>query len=300
MQRGLPHVGRALFRAGPVSGASNSSFSISNPWSTHSSAFQASLLRSSPLQQQHVRAFTKSSFFTSNWYKKMTGQEDPQTTQEVKKYLQQSHDRIFENNKKWAEEMARKKPEFFKDLSAGQSPDYLWIGCSDSRIPAEALTGVDPGEMFIHRNIANLVNNIDLNVMSVVNYAVRHLKVKHVVVCGHYGCGGVKAAMTPQDLGLLNPWLRNIRDVYRLHQSELDAIKDADEKYDRLVELNVIEQCRNVIKTAAVQLSYAQNEFPIVHGWVFGFKDGLLKDLKFDHEGELKEIQKIYNLNDLA
>jgi|SRR5690242_11898615 len=131
MQRGLPHVGRALFRAGPVSGASNSSFCISNPrLSTHSSAFQASSLRSSPLQQQHVRAFTKSSFFTSNWYKKMTGQEDPQTTQEVKKYLQQSHDRIFENNKKWAEEMAKKKPEFFKDLSAGQSPDYLWIGKS--------------------------------------------------------------------------------------------------------------------------------------------------------------------------
>ena len=154
--------------------------------------------------------------------------------------------------------------------------------------------------MFIHRNIANLVNNIDLNVMSVVNYAVRHLKVKHVVVCGHYGCGGVKAAMTPQYMGLLNPWLRNIRDVYRLHQDELDAISDADAKYDRLVELNVIEQCRNVIKTAAVQLSYAENEFPIVHGWVFGFKDGLLKDLQFDHEGELKQIQKIYNLKDLA
>lgn len=218
----------------------------------------------------------------------------------MRKYLQQSHDRIFDNNKRWAEEMRKKKPEFFEELSAGQSPEYLWIGCSDSRIPAEAITGLEPGEMFIHRNIANLVNNIDLNVMSVVNYAVRHLKVKHIVVCGHYGCGGVKAAMTPKDMGLLNPWLRNIRDVYRLHQQELDDVVanggTEDDKYDKLVELNVIEQCRNVIKTAAVQNCWAENGFPVVHGWVFGFGDGLLKDLKFDHEGQLKEIQKIYDL----
>jgi len=149
--------------------------------------------------------------------------------------------------------------------------------------------------MFIHRNIANLVCNTDLNVMSVVNYAVRHLHVKHIVVCGHYGCGGVKAAMTPKDMGLLNPWLRNIRDVYRLHEAELDAI-EGDKKYDRLVELNVIEQCRNIIKTAAIQQSYAKNEYPIVHGWVFGFHDGLLKDLNIDFEGELKNIQKLYDL----
>jgi carbonic anhydrase len=174
--------------------------------------------------------------------------------------------------------------------------DRHFPGCSDSRIPAEAITGLKAGEMFIHRNIANLVNNIDLNVMSVVNYAVRHLKVKHIVVCGHYGCGGVKAAMTPKDMGLLNPWLRNIRDVYRLHQDELDVIKDEQAKYDRLVELNVHEQCRNIIKTAAVQQCWAENEFPVVHGWVFGFGDGLLKDLKFDHEGQLHEIQKIYDL----
>lgn len=173
-------------------------------------------------------------------------------------------------------------------------------GCSDSRIPAEAITGLEPGEMFIHRNIANLVCNIDLNVMSVVNYAVRHLKVKHIVVCGHYGCGGVKAAMTPKDMGLLNPWLRNIRDVYRLHQKELDDVitngGTEDDKYNKLVELNVYEQCRNIIKTAAVQQSWAENEFPVVHGWVFGFHDGMLKDLNFDHEGQLKEIQKIYDL----
>lgn len=218
--------------------------------------------------------------------------------QDITNYLRQTHDRVFENNKAWAAEQKVKDPSFFAKLSAGQNPEYLWIGCSDSRIPAEAITGLEPGEAFVHRNIANLVCNTDLNVMSVINYAVRHLQVKHIVVCGHYGCGGVKAAMTPKDLGLLNPWLRNIRDVYRLHEKELDAIPDQEARYNRLVELNVVEQCRNVIKTAAVQQSYAKNQFPIVHGWVFGFHDGLLKDLKVDHEKMLADIQKIYNLTE--
>ncbi|KAI1092258.1 carbonic anhydrase [Rostrohypoxylon terebratum] len=217
---------------------------------------------------------------------------------EISKYLQQTHDRVFEHNRAWAEEQRRRDPDFFAKLSAGQTPEYLWIGCSDSRIPAEQITGLGPGEAFVHRNIANLVINTDLNVMSVIEYAVRHLQVKHIVVCGHYGCGGVKAAMTPKDMGLLNPWLRNIRDVYRLHEAELDAIADERERYDRLVEVSVIEQCRNVIKTAAVQQSYAKNQFPIVHGWVFGFEDGLLKDLKVDHEAMLHSIQKIYNLTE--
>lgn len=226
----------------------------------------------------------------------MTDKElESQPPQEVRKYLQQTHDRIFENNKKWADEMKKSHPEFFENLSAGQAPDYLWIGCSDSRIPAEAITGLGPGEMFIHRNIANLVCATDLNVMSVVNYAVRHLHVKHIVVCGHYGCGGVKAAMTPKDMGLLNPWLRNIRDVYRLHEAELDGV-EGDARYDKLVEFNVLEQARNVIKTAAVQQSYQKHGYPIVHGWVFGFNDGRLKDLKIDFEGQLKSIQKIYDL----
>ncbi|WQF76479.1 Putative carbonic anhydrase [Colletotrichum destructivum] len=216
--------------------------------------------------------------------------------QDIEHYLKQTHDRVFENNRRWAEEKKKQDPNFFVSLSEGQSPEYLWIGCSDSRIPAEQITGLEPGEAFIHRNIANMVNNIDLNVMSVINYAVRHLQVKHIVVCGHYGCGGVKAAMTPKDLGLLNPWLRNIRDVYRLHEAELDAIADEDARYDRLVELNVVEQCRNVIKTAAIQQSYAKNKFPIVHGWVFGFNDGLLKDLKIDHKSMLHDIQKLYHL----
>ncbi|KAI0892011.1 carbonic anhydrase [Annulohypoxylon nitens] len=217
---------------------------------------------------------------------------------EISKYLQQTHDRVFEHNRAWAEEQTRRDPDFFAKLAAGQTPEYLWIGCSDSRIPAEQITGLGPGEAFVHRNIANLVINTDLNVMSVINYAVRHLQVKHIVVCGHYGCGGVKAAMTPKDMGLLNPWLRNIRDVYRLHEAELDAIADERERYNRLVEVSVIEQCRNVIKTAAVQQSYAKNQFPIVHGWVFGFEDGLLKDLKVDHEAMLHSIQKIYNLTE--
>ncbi|ROT40456.1 carbonic anhydrase [Sodiomyces alkalinus F11] len=218
--------------------------------------------------------------------------------EDITKYLRQSHARVFEHNRAWVTEQTKKDPEFFVKLSAGQKPEYLWIGCSDSRIPAEQITGLQPGEAFIHRNIANLVNNIDLNVMSVIQYAVRHLEVKHIIVCGHYGCGGVKAAMTPQDLGILNPWLRNIRDVYRQHSEELDAIPDESARYNRLVELNVIEQCRNVIKSAAVQQSYSKNKYPIVHGWVFGLDDGLLKDLNIGFEDMLAEIQKIYNLED--
>ncbi|KAK0749779.1 carbonic anhydrase [Schizothecium vesticola] len=218
--------------------------------------------------------------------------------QDISKYLRQTHDKVFEHNKAWAAEKCSKDPEFFAHLSAGQNPEYLWIGCSDSRIPAEQITGLEAGDVFVHRNIANLVCNTDLNAMSVITYAVEHLKVKHIVVCGHYGCGGVKAAMTPKDMGILNPWLRNIRDVYRLHEKELDAIADEETRYNRLVELNVMEQCRNVIKSASVQKSYAENKFPIVHGWVFGFHDGLLKDLNLDFEKVLADIQKIYNLTE--
>lgn len=172
-----------------------------------------------------------------------------------------------------------------------------YIGCSDSRVPANEIMGLEAGEVFVHRNIANLVPNVDLNVMSVINYAVRHLKVKHIIVCGHYNCGGVKAALTPADLGLLNPWLRNIRDVYRLHEKELDGIPEEHARYNRLIELNVMESCRNIIKTAAVQQSYQENQFPIVHGWVFDLGDGLLKDLKVDFEAELADVQKIYCLS---
>jgi carbonic anhydrase len=156
--------------------------------------------------------------------------------------------------------------------------------------------GLEAGEVFVHRNIANLVPNTDLNVMSVINYAVRHLHVKHIIVCGHYNCGGVQAALQPADMGILNPWLRNIRDVYRLHEAELDQIQDKSAKYNRLIELNVIESCRNIIKTAAVQQSFQENQYPIVHGYVFDLKDGLLKDLDIDFEAMLQGIKKIYNL----
>ncbi|KAM7221942.1 Carbonic anhydrase [Rhypophila decipiens] len=216
--------------------------------------------------------------------------------EDISMYLKETHERVFARNRTWAAEQVAKDPDFFKKISAGQTPEYLWIGCSDSRIPAEQITGLEPGDAFVHRNIANLVCNTDLNAMSVIEYAVAHLEVKHIVVCGHYGCGGVKAAMTPKDLGILNPWLRNIRDIYRLHEKELDAIKDEDARYNRLVELNVIEQCRNIIKTAPVQKCYAEKKFPIVHGWVFDFRDGLLKDLNIDFESVLHDIQKIYNL----
>ena len=172
----------------------------------------------------------------------------------------------------------------------------LYIGCSDSRVSAEEMTGMGPGEMFVHRNIANVVANNDLSAASVIEYAVDVLQVKHVVVCGHYYCGGVLAAMKPQDLGILNPWLRNIRDVYRLHQSELSSISDEDAKYRRLVELNVQEQCINVIKTAVLQKHYLNTGFPTVHGWVFDIKTGELIDLKIDFDDKLKHIQEIYDL----
>src|ERR1700744_3117830 len=179
-----------------------------------------------------------------------------------------TYEQIFENNKKWVAEMKARDADFFEKLSADQTPEYLYIGCSDSRVPANEIMGLEAGEGFVHRNIANLVNPIDLNAMSVIEYAVAYLKVKHIIVCGHYNCGGVKAALTPADLGILNPWLRTIRDVYRLHEQELDAIEDEGAKYNRLIELNVIESCRSIIKTAAVQQSYLDNQYPIVHGWV--------------------------------
>ncbi|MBP7184162.1 MAG: carbonic anhydrase [Saprospiraceae bacterium] len=203
---------------------------------------------------------------------------------------------IFENNEKWIAEKLAVNPDYFKNLAKGQKPEILYIGCSDSRVTAEDLMGANPGEVFIHRNIANMVISIDLNIMSVLNYAVRHLKVNHIIVCGHYECGGVKAAMTPADMGILNPWLRNIRDVYRLHQSELDAIQNAPDRYNRLIELNVQEQCVNLIKTAAVQEAYRERGLT-VHGWVFDIHTGKIIDLKIDFQDVLKSIMKIYDLN---
>ena len=205
-------------------------------------------------------------------------------------------EKIFQNNEQWIADKLKVDPEYFKKLAQGQSPEFLYIGCSDSRVTAEDLMGANPGEVFIHRNIANMVISIDLNMMSVLNYAVRHLKVKHIIVCGHYECGGVKAAMTPADMGILNPWLRNIRDVYRLHQEELDSISDSSKKYNRLIELNVQEQCVNLIKTAAVQEAYKERGLT-VQGWVFDIHSGKIIDLKIDFPKILQGIMKIYDLH---
>ncbi|WP_421942560.1 carbonic anhydrase [Pedobacter sp.] len=202
---------------------------------------------------------------------------------------------VFKNNEKWIANKLSIDENYFTELAKGQTPEFLYIGCSDSRVTAEDLMGIQPGQAFVHRNVANLVNNVDLNVMTVLNYSVRHLKVKHVVVCGHYNCGGVKAAMQPADMGILNPWLRNIRDVYRTHKDELNSIEDEAKRYDRLVELNVQEQCVNLLKTAAIQEAITERGLT-VHGWVFDIRTGKLVDLKIDFDTILKDIKEIYNL----
>lgn len=203
---------------------------------------------------------------------------------------------IFKNNEDWIARQLETDSDYFEHLSQGQSPSILYIGCSDSRVTAEELMGVQPGEVFVHRNIANLVPNTDLSVMSVINYAVSILKVDHVVICGHYGCGGIKAAMQQSDLGILNPWLRNIRDVYRLHRKELDAIEDDNRRYERLAELNVQEQCINVIKTSEVQKAVNDRKLT-VHGWIFDIGTGKLIDLNIDFENITKDITEIYRIN---
>ncbi len=210
--------------------------------------------------------------------------------------IRESYNKIFEENRKWVEKKKSENPNFFGHLAKEQNPDYLYIGCSDSRVHANEIMGLQPGEVFVHRNIANMVVNADLNILSVINYAVEYLHVKYIIVCGHYNCGGIKAAMEPKDLGILNPWLRNVRDVYRLHEKELDAIEDVQQRYNRLVEINVYEQCLNVIKTAEVQKSYLANSYPRVAGWVYDLNDGVLNDLEIDFEKELNRIRKIYDL----
>ncbi|MBT8142829.1 MAG: carbonic anhydrase [Gammaproteobacteria bacterium] len=206
------------------------------------------------------------------------------------------YQKIFANNKQWAATKQANDQEFFTHLAKGQDPDFLYIGCSDSRVTAEDMMGATPGEVFVHRNIANVISNSDLSAMSVIEYAVKYLKVKHIVVCGHYGCGGVQAAMQPLDMGVLNPWLRNIRDVYRLHHDELDAMTDESDRYQRLVELNVEEQAFNVIKTAVVQNAYLQSGYPQVHGWIFDVSTGLLKDLDIDFLAKLDSVREVYDL----
>lgn len=208
------------------------------------------------------------------------------------------YQKLLDANKLWAENKTGADPGFFNRLSKLQSPEFLWIGCSDSRVPADQITGTQPGEIFVHRNIANLVVNTDVNLLSVLDYAVNHLQVKHVIVCGHYGCGGIKAAMSNEDFKLaLNMWLRNIKDVYRFHREELDTIHDEHERTDRLVELNVKEQVMNLAKTSIIQRAWKQESRPELHGWVYGLENGLIKPV-FDMLAGTS-IDPLYEFEDL-
>jgi carbonic anhydrase len=209
-----------------------------------------------------------------------------------------SYEKLLLENKAWAAEKVSDDPAYFNRLADVQSPEFLWIGCSDSRVPANEITGTTPGEIFVHRNVANLVINTDVNLLSVLDYAVNHLKVKHVIVCGHYGCGGVKASITNHDFkAVLNMWLRNIKDVYRIHRSELDGIKDEEKKCDRLVELNVQEQVFNLAKTSIIQRAWKHEKRPHLHGWVYGLKDGLIKPVCEMNAGT--HIDSLYEYDDL-
>ena len=210
--------------------------------------------------------------------------------------MEKSYLRLLENNKNWVREQLDLDPTYFEKLSKGQSPEYLWIGCSDSRVPANQITGTAPGEVFVHRNIANMVVHSDMNMLSVLSYAVEVLKVKHVIVCGHYGCGGVIAAMKNQQFGLIDNWLRHIKDVYRYHHVELDAIEDENERARRFVEVNVQEQVHDLGKTSIVQNAWKRNQPLHIHGWVYDINDGLINDLKVTFTCT-KDLHKVYHLD---
>lgn len=208
-----------------------------------------------------------------------------------------SYEKLLQENKAWAAKKVQDDPEFFIRLKNIQTPEYLWIGCSDSRVPANEITRTAPGEIFVHRNIANMVVNTDLNMLSVLQYAVEVLKVKHIIVCGHYGCGGVKAAMTNTSLGIIDKWLRNIKDVHRFNREEVDAIENESQRIDRMIELNVMEQVMNLAKTSIVQRAWKNSNAPDIHGWVYGLDNGLIKPIF-----ELKagtQIDSIYEYDNL-
>lgn len=204
--------------------------------------------------------------------------------------------KILDNNKDWVEQQLAVDENYFKDLSKGQNPPLLWIGCSDSRVPANEIIGAKPGEVFVHRNIANLVVHTDINMLSVLDYAVNALKVKHVLVCGHYGCGGVKAAMGNQSIGIIDNWIRNIKDVYRVNKEELNAIEDEDKKFNRMVELNVIEQVFNLAKTSIVQNAWNIGQELHLHGWVYGLNSGYVTDLNVNFSNN-DDLDTMFKLN---
>ena len=208
-----------------------------------------------------------------------------------------AYEKLLLENKAWASEKVADDPDYFNRLAHIQTPEFLWIGCSDSRVPANEITGTQPGEIFVHRNVANMVVHTDLNLLTVLEYAVHHLKVKHVIVCGHYGCGGVKASMTQHNFGIINKWLRNIKDVYRYHRDEIDNIKDEESRVNRMVELNVQEQVMNLAKTSIIQKAWKQNQSPHLHGWVYGLKDGLIKPVFEMPAGT--HIDPLYEFDDL-
>ncbi|NOT50286.1 MAG: carbonate dehydratase [Chitinophagaceae bacterium] len=209
--------------------------------------------------------------------------------------MNKSYQKLIHGNKLFSEAKKFRDPHYFERLAQGQTPDYLWIGCSDSRVPANEITNTESGEIFVHRNIANLVVHTDTNLLSVLEYAVKYLKVKHIIVCGHYNCGGVKASMTNNFHGFVDNWLRNIKDVYYNYKKELDAIKDIGKRADRLSELNVVEQVRNLAKTAIVQSAWAERELHL-HGWIYGLNDGLIKDLSVIHNSK-EDIDEIYRFD---
>ena len=203
---------------------------------------------------------------------------------------------LFINNKNWADRIEKEQPGFFRQLSEQQAPEYLWIGCSDSRVPANEIVGLLPGELFVHRNVANLVVHSDMNCLSVLQYAIDILKVKHILVVGHYGCGGVKAALTKQRVGFVDNWLRNVKDVYAMHREEVDGIADENERLNRLIELNVMEQVRNLCHTSFVQEAWERGQPLTIHGWVYSLRNGRVKDLRVSHSCADK-IDDIYTLD---
>jgi carbonic anhydrase len=203
--------------------------------------------------------------------------------------------KILDNNKKWVEESLDKDPNYFQDLAKGQTPPLLWIGCSDSRVPANEIIGAKPGEVFVHRNIANMVIHSDMNMLSVLDYAVNVLQVNHVLVCGHYGCGGVKAALGNDSIGIIDNWIRHIKDVYRLHNHYLDSILDETERFNKFVELNVKEQVFDLAKTSIVQSAWKKGQDLTLHGWVYGLNSGFVTDLNVNISSE-KDLDSVYQL----
>jgi carbonic anhydrase len=209
--------------------------------------------------------------------------------------MKEFYKKILDNNKRWVEESLELDPNYFEDLAKGQTPPLLWIGCSDSRVPANEIIGAKPGEVFVHRNIANMVIHSDMNMLSVLDYAVNVLKVKHVLVCGHYGCGGVKAAMSNDSIGIIDNWIRHIKDVYRLHNHYLDSILDETERFNKFVELNVKEQVFDLAKTSIVQSAWKKGQDLTLHGWVYGLNSGFVTDLEVNISSD-KDLDDVYQL----